>query len=249
MVEKFLKNKTVIRIGMVIAFSGLTLGGFFLARDLVSNIFRYLVESGTVDISGVNIAVLNTVVALICYIVALTIAIGLPWVIFNKRTTLRDIGLHRFPSWSEIGLAPIGFVVYMIASMLVMFSIIQLIPGFDIKEAQETGFGNITQRYEYVVAFFTLVVLAPVAEEVLFRGYLYGRLKRWAPWIVSALITSVLFGFAHGQWNVGIDTFVMSMIACMLRDICGSLWPAIMLHMIKNGIAYYFLFVNPIIGS
>lgn len=249
MVEKFLKNKTVIRIGMVIAFSGLTLGGFFLARDLVSNIFRYLVESGTVDISGVNIAVLNTVVALICYIVALTIAIGLPWVIFNKRTTLRDIGLHRLPSWSEIGLAPIGFVVYMIASMLVMFSIIQLIPGFDIKEAQETGFGNITQRYEYVVAFFTLVVLAPVAEEVLFRGYLYGRLKRWAPWVVSALITSVLFGFAHGQWNVGIDTFVMSMIACMLRDICGSLWPAIMLHMIKNGIAYYFLFVNPIIGS
>lgn len=249
MVEKFLKNKTVIRIGMVIAFSGLTLGGFFLARDLVSNIFRYLVESGTVDISGVNIAVLNTVVALICYIVALTIAIGLPWVIFNKRTTLRDIGLHRFPSWSEIGLAPIGFVVYMIASMLVMFSIIQLIPGFDIKEAQETGFGNITQRYEYVVAFFTLVVLAPVAEEVLFRGYLYGRLKRWAPWVISALITSVLFGFAHGQWNVGIDTFVMSMIACMLRDICGSLWPAIMLHMIKNGIAYYFLFVNPIIGS
>lgn len=234
---------------MVIAFSGLTLGGFFLARDLVSNIFRYLVESGTVDISGVNIAVLNTVVALICYIVALTIAIGLPWVIFNKRTTLRDIGLHRLPSWSEIGLAPIGFVVYMIASMLVMFSIIQLIPGFDIKEAQETGFGNITQRYEYVVAFFTLVVLAPVAEEVLFRGYLYGRLKRWAPWVVSALITSVLFGFAHGQWNVGIDTFVMSMIACMLRDICGSLWPAIMLHMIKNGIAYYFLFVNPIIGS
>ncbi len=249
MVEKFFKNKTVIRIGMVIAFSGLTLGGFFLARDLVSNIFRYLVESGTVDISGVNIAVLNTVVALICYIVALTIAIGLPWVIFNKRTTLRDIGLHRLPSWSEIGLAPIGFVVYMIASMLVMFSIIQLIPGFDIKEAQETGFGNITQRYEYVVAFFTLVVLAPVAEEVLFRGYLYGRLKRWAPWVVSALITSVLFGFAHGQWNVGIDTFVMSMIACMLRDICGSLWPAIMLHMIKNGIAYYFLFVNPIIGS
>ena len=239
------KHKLLKSVLMVLALSGLTLGGFFLAQEMVVEAFKLLIQHG-IDFSGANEAVLNTIIALICYLVAIAIVVGLPWIIFNKRTTLRDVGLHRLPSWSEIGIAPAGFIVYIIASMLVMAGVIYAFPDFNMQEAQEIGFKHLAQRYEYIVAFFTLVILAPVAEEVLFRGYLYGRLKKWVPWFVSALVTSVLFGFAHGQWNVGIDTFVMSMIACMLRDICGSLWPAIMLHMIKNGIAYYFLFINPV---
>jgi membrane protease YdiL (CAAX protease family) len=56
--------------------------------------------------------------------------------------------------------------------------------------------------------------------------------------------TSVLFGLIHGQWNVGVDVFVLSMVACSLREVTGSIWAGILLHMLKNALAFYIIFVN-----
>lgn len=240
MVNKILNSK----LAKVIGFAGLTLGGFYVAQYVVYEVLQLLVDLG-VDFSDVNEAVFNTVAAVACYIVALIIAIGVPYLLFRHQTTRHDIGLQRLPTWSEIGLAPAGLIVYFITSAVVLYTVIQLFPGFDAKQAQEVGFTHLSQRYEYIVAFLTLVVIAPVAEEVLFRGYLYGKLRKLLPWWMGAVIVSVLFGFAHGQWNVAVDTFVLSMFACILRNISGSLWPSIMLHMLKNGLAFYLLFVNP----
>ena len=229
---------------MIVCFGGLTIGGIFVAKDIIYNSLKLLVEAG-VDFSGVNEAILNTVLAIICYIIALAIAIGIPWIMFKHRTTPRELGLLRFPTWSEIGLAPAGLVVYFLTSAVVMYLVMQLFSGFDADQAQEIGFTHLGQSYEYVIAFLTLVVIAPIAEETLFRGYLFGKLKRWIPWWGSAVITSILFGYAHGQWNVAIDTFVLSVFACILREITGSLWPSIFLHALKNGLAYYLIFINP----
>jgi membrane protease YdiL (CAAX protease family) len=100
-----------------------------------------------------------------------------------------------------------------------------------------------------MLAFVTLVVLAPIAEETLFRGYLYGKLKGHVPAIIAAIATSLLFGVAHMQWNVGIDVFILSLVLCGLRSLTGSIWSGILVHMIKNAIAFYFLFINPILGG
>jgi membrane protease YdiL (CAAX protease family) len=104
------------------------------------------------------------------------------------------------------------------------------------------------------LAFFTLVVLAPVAEETLFRGYLFGKLKHSVPVWAAALITSVLFGLVHvafsaqPDWPLALDTFVLSLMLCTLRQVSGSLWASMLLHMIKNGVAFYILFLSPIIS-
>ena len=100
-------------------------------------------------------------------------------------------------------------------------------------------------QFEYVLAFISLVIVAPFAEEVLFRGYLFGKLQKYTSVWLSILITSLLFAVVHFQWNVGIDVFVLSIVLCLLRIVSGSLWPAILLHMVKNGVAFYFLFINP----
>jgi len=90
-------------------------------------------------------------------------------------------------------------------------------------------------------------VIAPFAEEVLFRGYLYGKIKHYAPVWLAIILSSVLFGVAHGAWNVGVDTFALGIILCLLREITGSLWASIFVHMAKNGLAYYLLFINPVL--
>ena len=106
--------------------------------------------------------------------------------------------------------------------------------------------------WQYVLAFMTMVVLAPLAEEMLFRGYLYGKLRKAAPIWVSILVASLAFGLAHLwvggtalQWAVTIDTFVLSLMLCALREYTGAIWAGVLLHAIKNGLAFYLLFVNP----
>ena len=94
-----------------------------------------------------------------------------------------------------------------------------------------------------------LVIIAPVAEELLFRGYLLGKLRKHAPLWVAILVTSVIFGAIHLAWNVGIDVFALSIVLCVVRVVSGSLWPSIMLHMLKNGLAFYLLFINPTVLS
>lgn len=242
--ESVKKHSALKKLLMVIGLAVWAMVGFYAGQALVVAVFVLLAESGT-DFAGMNQALVNSVVAAACYVVALVIVIGGPWLMLRKRTSKSELGLQRLPSWLELGITPVAFVAYFIVSALVMYLVSRFVPGFEIDQAQEIGFSNLVYRYEYVLAFLTLVVIAPVAEEMIFRGYLYGKLKKRIPWWGAAVLTSVLFGLAHGQWNVAVDTFVLGMFLSMLREFTGSLWPAILLHMAKNGIAYYLLFVNP----
>ncbi|OYW41821.1 hypothetical protein B7Z28_02090 [Candidatus Saccharibacteria bacterium 32-45-3] len=110
------------------------------------------------------------------------------------------------------------------------------------------GFTNIKTLSELVLVFVGLVVLPPIFEEIIFRGYLYGRVRLWWRFVPTALLTSVMFGVVHGQWNVGIDVFILSLVMCYVREKFDSIWPSIIMHMLKNGLAYFLLFIGPLIG-
>jgi membrane protease YdiL (CAAX protease family) len=195
-------------------------------------------------------AILQTAIATLIYILTIGIAVTGPYLLKRKdKTTSSDLGLDRLVSWADIGLAPLTFLVYTVVVAVVLQIVISLIPAFLSDQAQDVGFKAFGSRSDNLLAFATLVVLAPLAEETLFRGYLFGKLKKYVPSIVAALATSILFGVAHFQWNVGIDVFVLSMFLCGLRSLTGSIWAGILVHMIKNGIAYYILFISPVIGG
>jgi CAAX protease family protein len=50
--------------------------------------------------------------------------------------------------------------------------------------------------------FGRVFVLVPLAEELFFRGALYGWLRRYLPALPTILLTAVLFGFEHTAWGV-----------------------------------------------
>lgn len=216
----------------------------FAVSQIVVVASIYGLDTIGVQIDAVNPTLLNTLVAAAVYVLTLLITIGGPYIARKKMTRLWEVGLSRLPSWTDIGLALLAALVYFILTASVLSAVEALIPGFNANEKQEIGFASLGTRIEYVLAFLTLVVIAPIAEEAIFRGYLFGKLRRTTNFIVTALMVSLLFGFVHGQWNVGIDTFVLSLVLCGLREVTGSIWAGILLHMIKNGIAFYFLFIN-----
>ena len=220
------------------------LAGFVIAQLVVASIFLGLKSLG-VSLVAVNSAVLDAVAAACAYALTLAIVLGVPWWAWRNRTTREELGMTRLPSWADIGLAPAGFVVYFLASAIMVYIATLVVPGFDLEQAQDIGFRNIAQSYEMLLAFAILVIAAPLAEEVLFRGYLYGKLRKAVPVWVAMLVTSALFGFVHGQLNVAIDVFVLSLVMCILREITGSIWAGVLLHSIKNAVAFYILFINP----
>jgi len=222
--------------------------GFMLAQALVIVLVEVLQKLG-VPLGDINASLLQVVAGGAVYALSLVIVIGVPWWVKKARTTKEDLGVQRLPSWMDIVWAPTGAVVYLILTATITFIAMNLLTFVDYSQPQDTGFTNISAQGEYIMAFIMLVIIAPVAEEVLFRGYLFGKLRKHAPLWVSILITSVVFALVHGAWNVGLDVFALSIVLCLLRVVSGSLWPSIMLHMMKNGLAYYFLFINPSVLS
>ena len=153
-----------------------------------------------------------------------------------------EIGLNGLPTWTDLGLGPVGYIVSTLLAMLVV-SLFSLMPWFDAEQAQNVGFSTYLVGGERIIAFIVLVIFAPVVEEVIFRGWLYGKLRSRLGMVSSILITSVLFGLMHFQWNVGVNVFCLSVVLCGMREITGTIYAGILTHMIKNGIAFYLLYV------
>lgn len=78
------------------------------------------------------------------------------------------------------------------------------------------------------------VLMAPVLEEVVFRGLVYTRLKQGMPAAVAAVLTSLLFGLMHGTVIWGLYTFAFSLLLIWTFEKFGSLKANILLHMSFN---------------
>jgi membrane protease YdiL (CAAX protease family) len=71
--------------------------------------------------------------------------------------------------------------------------------------------------YSRVLIFFLACVFAPVVEEMMFRGMLLGNLRLRLHWLISALLTALIFASIHPQGLVGIP--VLAAIAMMLAGL------------------------------
>lgn len=219
--------------------------GFFGAQVLV--LFGWPVLASIVPaIDTLSETVTQFILTALVYLFTLIIVIGGVFLL-RQRITKAELGVDKAPSWLDVLLAPAIFVGYLIVSSLVVLAASNLVPGFDVQQTQEIGFNNIAGQADLFVVFIALVVVAPIAEEVLFRGYLYGKLRSYTGIIVATLLTSALFGAVHLQWNVAVDTFILSLAMCGLREITGSIWAGTLVHMLKNGLAFFLIFIYPII--
>ena len=159
----------------------------------------------------------------------------------------QELGIQRLLSWSDIGVALLAFIPYLILASVFAGVATMLLPGYDVTQSQDVGFSQLSNRFELLLAFVALVVAAPIIEEVIFRGFLFSRLKKHLGVIVGIIGTSLVFAVLHMQLNVGVDVFALSIVLCLLRIVTGSIWAGVILHMTKNALAFFILFVYPMI--
>lgn len=216
-----------------------------LLTALPTDIAQYLTQK------TIGLLILNASI----YSIAVLVVIGIPyWFVryvlkkpHEKGELARLLGVDRPFRWRSLGLVLLCVAGYLAGTML-LSSLAGMLPWFNADQKQDVGFKDLTGALDLVLAFVALVVLPPIAEELLFRGYLYGKLREESGFWFSTIITSIVFGIVHQQWNVGVDVFVLSIFLCYLREKTGSIWASMVLHGLKNGVAYFFLFIAPLLG-
>jgi membrane protease YdiL (CAAX protease family) len=237
--------------------------GFFGSVFLATGVLRlFLPLLADTDLEG---TLFNSIFSAIVYLLMLVIVLGVPYHFHRKkllglpietkkhkkRELLKEIGLTRKPRVKDFIYALVAFIMYygILFAILIGIGLVAALFGQEqgfqsmLGQEQEVGFARLGNAWwEMILIFLSLVIIPPVCEEVVMRGFLFGKLNKKMKTVAAAICTSLLFAVAHGQLNVGIDTFVLSMVLCFARVNTGSIWTGIFVHMLKNGLAFALLF-------
>jgi hypothetical protein len=109
------------------------------------------------------------------------------------------------------------------------------------------------------VAVFVCVI-APMAEEFFFRGFLFGVLRGWRIRVgdrdlgvlVAAVIVGILFGLAHAGSAPAEDIVplgFLGFVLCLVRWRTGSLYPCMFLHSVNNSISLGWVTLHWSVGA
>ncbi len=80
----------------------------------------------------------------------------------------------------------------------------------------------------------SVVLIAPVVEEIVFRGYIYTATKRFTDRFFAAIFTSLLFGIVHFNINALLPLVFLALILTLAYELTGSLWAPISIHTLFN---------------
>ena len=201
--------------------AGLVLGGVLLPVPV-------LIADPELDTHGALIAV-QTILGGTLVATALIVAAAGRGV----RAALPRLGLRRFRP-SAFGWMLAAYGAYVVA--------IALYAALVVEPDQEDIARELGLDSETVAAAFSLLliaVLAPISEELFFRGMLFGGLRARMPALAAALVSGIVFGALHA--TTGITTVpplvIFGVALALLYEKTGSLWPPIMLHFVNNSLA------------
>lgn len=85
-----------------------------------------------------------------------------------------------------------------------------------------------------LISALSTMIFAPIAEEVIFRGLVYTRLRRAIPAALACVLSSLLFGVLHGQLLWIAYAFVMGVVLTIVFERTGTLWANIIVHITFN---------------
>ncbi|MBT7736955.1 CPBP family intramembrane metalloprotease [Candidatus Peregrinibacteria bacterium] len=119
--------------------------------------------------------------------------------------------------------------------MLVLYTNLK-IPGFQAQENIIPFFGESTSSI--IVAGIVAIALAPVVEEIFFRGFLLRSLSNQWGTLAGNLITAGIFALFHMQWQNIIPIFILGIIINSITIRSKSIIPSIAFHAFNNAIAF-----------
>ena len=166
----------------------------------------------------------------VCFFINYVLAFGISfWIVYSIRKHKTN---NKTFNLNIVNKRIIPLIV--IAIITLNFGIIApIISSIPMPESFQKIFANFMGQYSFIT-FFTIVIVAPILEELMFRGIILdGLLKRYSP-IKSILLASVLFGLVHlNPWQF-ISAFSLGAFIGWIYYKTQSVSFAIIIHSINN---------------
>ena len=103
----------------------------------------------------------TTVANFFVYALALFLIIFVPPRLFRKhkkplnetwKTSREELGAKGFPTWIDIGLAPLGLFLALIAASILLSGLSKIFPGLNLTEAQDVGYKFLASGFDRTFA-------------------------------------------------------------------------------------------------
>ena len=161
------------------------------------------------------------------------------------RVMMQDIGLHRGQGvFTELWAGVVGYVTILpifgagVVAMIMLQKILAFagLPLTSPVHPEMVGLGDssLSVRIYVIVA---AVIVAPIVEEMLFRGAFYRALRQRWSFVVSAVVVGVIFALLHPQGLLSVPALAAIGIGLSgLREWRDSLIAPIFAHALHNGL-------------
>jgi hypothetical protein len=200
------RNKLVAWVAFVVAFAGLNYAARF--------------SSDTPDRD-----VLYTWSAAVLGLVQLAIILGIVLAISRDRPKDEYLGLRRPPSWG----AAIGLSVLVLIGVFILGGILSPL----LEPGNEQGL--VPRNWQpdragaFIANFVVVAIVAPIVEELTFRGLGYKLLEPFGRWTAIVLV-GIAFGVAHGLVEALPILAAFGAGLAYVRSRTGSVYPGMLVH-------------------
>jgi len=214
-----------------------------LALLLVLGVVAFLAPPAVVVLAWGEGAIAGLLPVLGLFVSQSLLLLAAAWlaVLRPHRLGLSDIGLRRtWPAWYRLAVAG-GLLCVPLAALVNLG--FQAVLGEPFENPQLKALAPEGFSWASLGAMLLLVaLLVPFIEEIIFRGLVFGWLRKHLRFALAAPVVALLFAVAHQVWVLVPVLFFMGLVLAAVTERSGSLWPAIILHGTFNGvmtITYY----------
>lgn len=143
------------------------------------------------------------------------------------------------PLLTNMALLPVILLVLALSKLL--------LNQLGINEGPQQAVQTVTMASSSVELFLqglSVILLAPIAEEVIFRGIIYNTAKQINTRTAAIIISGILFAAVHGQWTLVPPLFILSLALVWVFEKSGTILAPIVLHAAFNAVNFI-LMRNP----
>lgn len=191
---------------------------------------------------------LNLILTNIVFMLGLCVALLMYLAIMRGLNPAEVFGLRRLSGGRAfiaalVRILPLYVIVTIIAALIVNWAK-DILPDIEPQETVK-AFKSTQSFAAKAMMGVHAVIVAPLVEETVFRGFIYGVLKRYTDGWFAALCSSLLFAIVHMHLGSLVPLFVLALGLCAAYERTGSLLVPMWMHALFNGVSTTLLLLFP----
>lgn len=222
-----------------------------LGKVLLLNVAFFLILIGGIEYFSLSVFLELTFphsLSVLAFFLIQSVALLVPLqilVIQKYQLSNSDLGFKKFSWGKTIASIILGYLSFLAVAygLSILETVLETrIPGFEQQESALSMIG--LDDYAIGVTILMVVIIAPLVEEIFFRGFvLRTLLTRYRP-VVASLLSAAIFSASHLEFRSFTALFILGYIINQIYLKNRSVWPCVFFHMINNAITLSFQYRN-----